>query len=128
MPKPLSAILQVAVNPGCASGGSGEGGRTLSLWPPCPRGPCGVPVPEHSLAAGCLEQGPASGMWGRCMEAELMGLCVPMHDVVLEDGGCPWVGGGLEEGGLSHRESLQPGLGGVGGSFPRPLLEAPETC
>lgn len=32
MPKALSAVLRVAVNPRCASG---EGGRTLSLWLPC---------------------------------------------------------------------------------------------
>lgn len=31
MPKPLLAVLQVAVNPGCVSGGAGEGGRTSSL-------------------------------------------------------------------------------------------------
>lgn len=63
------------------------------------------------------------------MRAELMGLCIPPHDVGLdEDGDCPWPGGGLKEGGLSHRESLQPGLGDVGGSFPRTLLEGSETC
>jgi len=57
-----------------------------------------------------------------------MGLHVPTRDVGWEDGGCPWAGGGLEGWALSLRESLQPGLGGVEGSFPRRLLEAPETC
>lgn len=117
VPKPLSAVLLVAVNPERASGGAEEGGRTCGLHVQ------GVSVLEHSSAAGCLEQGPDPGT-----EAELMGLYVPACDVDLEDDGCPWAGGGLEEKGLYCKESLQPGLGEVGGSFPRSLLEAPETC
>lgn len=107
-------------------------GRVVGPCPcaPMPGGPCGVSVLEHSSAAGCLEQGPASGTWGSGMEAELMGLSIPTHDVGLEDGGCPWAGGGLEEGVLSHRASLQPGLGGLSpGPYWKPLKPAESfTC
>lgn len=65
-PKPLSAVLLVAVNPECASSGAGEGGKPRGLHAQ------GVSVLEHSSAAGCLEQGPDPGT-----EAELVGLYVP---------------------------------------------------
>lgn len=68
MPKALTTALQVTVNPGCASGGAGDGGRTLSLRTPCQR------VLVVCSAAGCLEQGPGSEMRGRCMDAELVRL------------------------------------------------------
>lgn len=51
----LSAALQVAVDPGWAMGRHPRGLSAKGS----------MRVPEHSSAAGCSEQGPASGMGGK---------------------------------------------------------------
>lgn len=101
------------------------GGGTSSPWPPG-QGPCGCWSTAQLLGAQSRDQ-PLG--WRIMRRAELVGLCIPPHDVGLdEDGDCPWPGGGLKEEGLSHRESLQAGLEDVGGSFLRTLVEGSETC